>query len=132
VDNVESWSDGLDKIAHVGSNWVVSAVENVDEDRPGVELLNGCLWRGWESHIRGCESLGIREGQGSTRLSYFRLLDHELDSLGLRVAFTHTQANGERPSLKEMPVQAGLKDRKTWSVILVAAKGRQPADKVLF
>jgi hypothetical protein len=42
---------------------------------------------------------------------------------------SHTHANGERPSPKEMLVQAGLKERKTWSVILVVAKGRQPAVK---
>jgi hypothetical protein len=42
----------------------------------------------------------------------------------------HTHARGDRPSPKETPVQAGLKERKrTWSVILVVAKGRQPAVK---
>jgi hypothetical protein len=66
VDDVEPWSNGLDKIAHVGSDWVVGTVKNVDEDRPSVELLDGRLWRGWESHVRGCESLGICEGQRST------------------------------------------------------------------
>jgi hypothetical protein len=53
VDDVESRSDSLDKIAHIGSDWMGIAVENVDEDGPGVELLDGRLWRGWESHIRG-------------------------------------------------------------------------------
>jgi hypothetical protein len=38
---------------------------------------------------------------------------------------SHTQAKGDRPSPKDTPVQAGLKERKTWSVILVVAKGRQ-------
>jgi hypothetical protein len=81
VDNVESRSDGLDKVVHVGGDRMSIAMEDVNEDGPGVKLLDGCLRRGWESHIRGCELLSIRKGQSGARLSYFGLLDHKLDGL---------------------------------------------------
>jgi hypothetical protein len=95
VDDVESRSNCLYKVAHVCGDWMSIAVEDADEDRPGVKLLDGCLQRGWESHIRGCESLGICEGQVGARLSYFRLLDHELDCLRLGMAFTHASKGGQ-------------------------------------
>jgi hypothetical protein len=111
VDDLEPRSDGLDKIAHVGSNWVlVTAMEDVDEDGPGIELFYGRLWRGRELHIRECELLCIRKRQRSARLSYFGLLDHKLDSLRLRVAFTHA-CEWRKPSPKEMPVQATRLER---------------------
>jgi hypothetical protein len=59
VDAMESWSNCLDKVAYVCGDWMSIAVEDVNEDGPGVKLLDGYLWRGWESHIHGCESLGI-------------------------------------------------------------------------
>jgi hypothetical protein len=55
-------------------------VEDVNEDGPGIKLLDGGLGSGRESHIHGCESLSIRERQGGARLCHFSLLDHELDS----------------------------------------------------
>jgi hypothetical protein len=128
VDDVESRSDGLDKVPYVGGHGMSIAVEDVNEDRPGIELLDGCLQRGWELHIRGCELLSIREGQSGARLSYFGLFYHELDCLRLSMAFTHASEGGQAIS-KVIPVQAGLKEWKTWSVILVVTKGRQPAVK---
>jgi hypothetical protein len=77
--------------------------------------------------VRGSESLGVSKGRvvhiGFDHLSH---LDHELDGLGLHVTFAYASKGG-RPAPTVTPMQAGLSERRTLSVILMATRGMRPA-----
>jgi hypothetical protein len=96
-DDMESRSHCLDKRTYVGCHWVGASVEQVGvlEDGPSIQFLDSGLRSGWESHVRGCESLSIGKRQRSAGLGYLSLLDHELDGLRLSMAFTHTSKGGK-------------------------------------
>ena len=68
-------------------------MEDVDDNRPTIQLLSSEERSGRELHVSRSESFSIRQRQGRAGLGHFGLLHEADEGMGLLVAITD---DGER------------------------------------